>query len=183
METPKSMANTAAVSVASPSVSNLSIARPSIEIESHSISTPTSANLSPITSRIGHSSAVDAGRTDEAVNAPEGRRWNSAWLSKPLIIALLFIAILLSASLIFLWHWSAHNSGFPVLVNASEVWTLTPTAVFVVLVGIWRQTDFYCKALQPWAELLEGDAAPSAILRDYVSPAQPFALYTAIKSF
>ena len=80
-------------------------------------------------------------------------------------------AILL-ASVAALWRISQDRDGFaPHIPTNRYTWTYGPTAVLIVVIGFWRQVEYYCKLLAPWHQLRRG-AGASATLLDYVSPFQ-----------
>jgi Protein of unknown function (DUF3433) len=76
------------------------------------------------------------------------------------------------ASLIALWWSNEAQNGFrPTLTSNYYAWTYGPTAVLVVVLGLWRQVDYQCKILQPWQEMRRGaTSAAHSVLLDYISP-------------
>jgi hypothetical protein len=93
------------------------------------------------------------------------------------LFAILVLALLL------LWHYSNVYNGFALISLNHYAWTFDPTAILVIVVSVWRQVDFYCKAIAPWDELRKGDATASRILRlDYISPIQATSLGQALKN-
>ncbi|KAE9375289.1 hypothetical protein N431DRAFT_480609 [Stipitochalara longipes BDJ] len=136
------------------------------------------------TSASQHAPAI---RKDEAVqnrtlsSQVPVKMWNPIWLSIPALCCIIATTLIFVAALIFLWRWSDDHRGFVILVDVSELWTFAPTALLVLLIAIWRQVDFYCKALQPWRELQSGNAPAATLFRDYISPSAPVAIYRAFR--
>ena len=84
--------------------------------------------------------------------------------------------------LILLWVFSNRSHGFALLTNNHYAWTYGPTAVLVIVIGIWRQIDFWCKSLEPWRQLRKGStSAKASILLDYVSPILLTSLIRAVR--
>lgn len=108
--------------------------------------------------------------------------WRPLWLRKPVLgsFAILFAGLL--ATLIVLRYHANDDHGFGVAKSTSHyTWTYLPTTVVVILVGLWRPVDYYCKTLVPWAELRKGPVqASKSVLLDYVSP---FQIFSCIKAF
>ena len=107
--------------------------------------------------------------------------WNPLWLrSVPLLAIGAGFASLAIVSII-LWHYSTVHNGFALISTNHYSWTYGPTAVLVLVVSVWRQVDYHCKALAPWRALQQGGArAADSLLLDYVSPFLPIALYRAL---
>jgi Protein of unknown function (DUF3433) len=96
------------------------------------------------------------------------------WLSKGLFTILIIVFTALWVALIVLWGVVTSRNGLSLTVTTSHyAWTYGPTAILVVLVSIWRQVDYHCKATQPWREMVTGCPTPDrSILLDYISPMQ-----------
>lgn len=111
------------------------------------------------------------------------RYWNPQWLKAAALVftTLLFVAI--TVALLVLRYFSKKDDGIPLHTNNHFLWTYGPTVVLTVVVAIWRQIDFYTKALVPWDELHRGNASPSkSVLLDYKSPFQIVSLYKAVRN-
>jgi hypothetical protein len=110
------------------------------------------------------------------------KMWNPGWLSAMSLICFMCLFAALVLALILLWHYSNLYNGFTLISLNHYAWTYGPTAVLVIIVSLWRQVDFYCKALTPWNELRKGGATASrSLLLDYISPIQPISLGQALK--
>jgi hypothetical protein len=100
--------------------------------------------------------------------------WRPFWLHELVLAAFVVTFALLLAGCLVIWHMTKVDNGFAIAKSTSHLtWTYAPTAVLVILVGLWRQVDYHCKALTPWAELRKGPVTASrSILLDYTSPLQ-----------
>jgi len=100
--------------------------------------------------------------------------WCPFWLHKLVLAAFVVTFALLLAGCLVVWYMTKDDNGFAVAKSTSHLtWTYAPTAVLVIVVGLWRQVDYHCKALTPWAELRKGYVTASrSILLDYISPLQ-----------
>jgi hypothetical protein len=97
--------------------------------------------------------------------------WNPTWLSTASLFGFVMIFTVLAIALVLLWHYSSDSGGFALITSNHYSWTYGPTAILVVIVSLWRQVGFLCKALTPWDELRNGDAtAAKSLLLDYISP-------------
>jgi hypothetical protein len=93
----------------------------------------------------------------------------------------LFAALVLA--LLLPWHYSNLHNGFTLVSLNHYAWTYGPTAILAIISALWRQIDFYCKALIPWDELRKGGATASrSLLLDYISPIQPIGFRQALKN-
>lgn len=108
--------------------------------------------------------------------------WLPFWLSKPVLICFLLLFASLLIALILVYYANLQRNGFHVAASTSPYsWTYGPTAVLVILVGLWRMVDFYCKSLTPWDELRHGPVVASrSLLLDYLSPLQLSSLLKAL---
>lgn len=108
--------------------------------------------------------------------------WNPFWLSRSLLGSVSVASLALLAALVALLVVSKSNDGVKVISN-HYVRTYTPTAILILLSAIWRQVDFHCKHLTPWAVLYRGEsAADTSVLLDYVSPIQIKSFTTALRN-
>jgi Protein of unknown function (DUF3433) len=109
--------------------------------------------------------------------------WNPTWLSTASLFGFMMMFIALATSLILLWHYSSDSNGFALITSNHYSWTYGPTAILVAVASLWRQVDFWCKALAPWDELHNGDATVAkSLLLDYISPIQLTSLTRAIRN-
>lgn len=108
--------------------------------------------------------------------------WLPFWLSKIVLICILLLFVSLLTGLLLVWYADLQRNGFHVGASTSSYsWTYGPTAVLVILVGLWRMVDFYCKSLTPWDELRSGPVVASrSLLLDYLSPLQLSSLLKAL---
>jgi hypothetical protein len=124
----------------------------------------------------------------EPGNLPGGqfdgqKMWNPEWLSTMSLICFICLFAALVLALLLLWHYSNLYNGFTLISLNHYAWTFGPTAILVIIASLWRQVDFYCKALTPWNELRKGAATASrSLLLDYISPIQPIGLGQALKN-
>jgi hypothetical protein len=111
-------------------------------------------------------------RRDSPEDETPGKYWTSIWLRKPTLLALIALFTALVASLIVLLTVAkAHDGIRPTLSSNRYAWTYGPTAVLVVVLGLWRQVDYYCKLMQPWQEMYKSPKdADNSLMLDYVSP-------------
>jgi hypothetical protein len=124
------------------------------------------------------------GPQNTSIQSSNRTLWTAFWLRTPilLLIAILFCACL--AALLLLWHLSAIMSGFQISTGTSHyAYSYGPTAFMVLIVSLWRQVDYYCRTLAPWAAL-SGQPSDSkkAILLDFVSPLQPVAFWKSFRA-
>ena len=109
--------------------------------------------------------------------------WNPTWLSTTSLFGFTMMFIALATALILLWHYSSGSDGFALITSNHYSWTYGPTAILVAVASLWRQVDFWCKALAPWDELHNGDATVAkSLLLDYISPIQLTSLTRAIRN-
>lgn len=125
--------------------------------------------------------------TKLCANEPESRRrnsWQPIWLRKTTLFAFLVLFISLAMSLILIRHLAARDQGLPMSISDNYYsWMYGPTAVLVVVVGLWRRVNYCVMVNQPWQELFKGpQAAEKAILLDYLSPPQISSFITALKN-
>ncbi|KAE8413140.1 hypothetical protein BDV36DRAFT_39644 [Aspergillus pseudocaelatus] len=95
--------------------------------------------------------------------------------------ATLFIAILIVVQV--LYSVSTKNNG----ISASDakyryLWTYGPTAVLIIVAGIWGQVEYRTKQLMPW-KLMGQTPRPASqsLLLDYVSDWNVVTLFRALK--
>ncbi|KAK5046846.1 hypothetical protein LTR84_007200 [Exophiala bonariae] len=110
--------------------------------------------------------------------------WQSLWLRKRTLLAFLLLFTVLCISLLILWQYDNQHDGIRLTVSTNHyAWTYGPAAILVVVVSLWRQVDYQCKANQPWLELSKGPSiASKSILLDYISPLQITSFSRAVQS-
>jgi Protein of unknown function (DUF3433) len=98
--------------------------------------------------------------------------WSPKWLRRRTLLAFMALFAAFDATLIALWRSNEAENGFrPTLTSNYYAWTYGPTAVLVVVLGLWRQVDYQCKIIQPWQEMRRGaKSAAQSVLLDYISP-------------
>lgn len=141
----------------------------------------------------------DAGPySDVGVSA---RMWNSTWLHSMVLIGFAIVFAVMFITLIILYHFSETHHGLETQASRNHYsWTYGPTAckhvqlmssllpltsyiVLVIIISLWRQVDYRCKALAPWQEMRRGPAsAKNSLLLDYVSPMFPISLFASIRN-
>ncbi|KAE8394117.1 hypothetical protein BDV23DRAFT_179921 [Aspergillus alliaceus] len=109
--------------------------------------------------------------------------WTPAVL-RPLVFvafAVLFVIILVVVQV--LYSFSSRNNG----LSASDpkyryLWTYGPTAVLIIVAGIWGQVEYRTKQLMPWKSLSQTPKpASQTLLLDYVSDWNVVTLFRALK--
>ena len=86
-------------------------------------------------------------------------------------------------ALVVIWRYSIAHRGFTLITTNHYIWTLGPTAVFIVVISYWRLVDYHSKALSAWAELSKRpSSANRTLLLDYVSPLLPTTFWLASKT-
>ncbi|KAI0440486.1 hypothetical protein F4803DRAFT_527167 [Xylaria telfairii] len=110
--------------------------------------------------------------------------WRPAWLRKPVLFAFVTLFIILSAALILMWYLVSRYNGIPLTLTTNHyAWTYGPTAIFTVVLSLWRQVNYCTMVNQPWHELHNGpqDAAKTVLL-DYIWPLQITSFAMALKN-
>jgi hypothetical protein len=109
--------------------------------------------------------------------------WRPFWLRKAVLLGFsILYAALLTATVLVKYLFDKHN-GFHIAKSTSYyTWTYGPTAVLVIVAGLWRQVDYHCKALSPWSQLHRGPGSASrTVLLDLVSPFPLVSFYKAAR--
>lgn len=115
-------------------------------------------------------------------NYPNRQMWTPIWLKKRTLVAFVVLYIVLLSSVILLWHFSRDKNGFAPRISTNHyTWTYGPTAVLVIVLGLWRQVEYFCKVLAPWHEMKHGAKSSRSLFLDYVSPFQVASLWLAFK--
>ncbi|KAI0097369.1 hypothetical protein GGR51DRAFT_578174 [Nemania sp. FL0031] len=112
------------------------------------------------------------------------RYWDPLWLRKPVLFTFMALFIVLSVSLILLWHFANRYDGIPLALTTNHyAWTYGPTAVLTVVVSLWRQVNYCAMVSQPWQELHDGpQEAEKTVLLDYVWPLQMISFLKALRN-
>src|ERR1700743_3837966 len=124
-------------------------------------------------------------RLNEDVERIERRSqtWNPTWLCWPFLLGTAFSFLALVGALVLLLYLARRDDGLLLHTTNHFSWTYGPTAVLTIFVALWRQIDYFCKALTPWQEVRQGYADPrKSVLLDYKSKLQVVSLYTAAKN-
>ena len=121
-------------------------------------------------------------RKESSDNYPARRLWTPIWLKKRTLVAFIVLYLILLLSVTLLWRASRHRNGFTPHISTNRyTWTYGPTAVLVIVVGLWRQVAYYSSILAPWHEMKRGAESSRSLLLDYVSPFQVVSLWLAFK--
>ncbi|KAI1609894.1 hypothetical protein EDD36DRAFT_59360 [Exophiala viscosa] len=114
---------------------------------------------------------------------PRSPHWNPIWLHGGILSAAVFVSTLAIAILLLLGFLSRKDDGLTLYTTNHFSWTYGPTAVLTMFVAAWRQVDFCCKTLKPWAVLRRGNAsAAQSMLLDYTSSLQAVSFYRAVRN-
>ncbi|KAH8881089.1 hypothetical protein GQ53DRAFT_889115 [Thozetella sp. PMI_491] len=125
---------------------------------------------------------LDRAHGSETSGIAKSESWDPSSLSLPFLIALSVLLTSLAIATIVILRISNQSRGFPILTNVSYSWTYGPTAIMVLIIGMWDQVDYWSKALQPWRELKNGPKqADRTVLLDYISPPLPVNLWKALR--
>ncbi|KAK7061523.1 Non-specific serine/threonine protein kinase [Favolaschia claudopus] len=110
------------------------------------------------------------------------------WVPTPLrgwyAIALVVFLLLLGVALEIALHYTKKNNGWKTHGNTTNgvmhyVYTLPPVIVAAVIVALWTWTDIEIKKMQPYVDLVRGDAPPEkSLLLDYTRT-NNFVVWTA----
>jgi hypothetical protein len=147
-----------------------------IPLATHKVTSAEERRTTPATCQNGHALLTVHDRRSSRMPM-----WNPLWLRSVSLVAISAGFASLAVVSIILWHYSNVHNGFALISTNHYSWTYGPTAVLVLVVAVWRQVDYYCKALAPWRALQQGGAkAADSLLLDYVSPFLPIALFRAI---
>ncbi|KAE8356872.1 hypothetical protein BDV28DRAFT_41853 [Aspergillus coremiiformis] len=95
--------------------------------------------------------------------------------------AVLFATILIVVEV--LYNYSNRNDGLSAIdAKYRYLWTYGPTAVLIIVAGIWGQVEYRTKQLIPWKSMSQTPRPASQSLRlDYVSDWNVVALFRALK--
>ncbi|KAJ7276167.1 hypothetical protein B0H12DRAFT_1083885 [Mycena haematopus] len=102
------------------------------------------------------------------------------WYAISLVVFLILVAIALEIAL----HFTKKNNGWKTHGNTTNgvmhyVYTLPPVIVAAVIVALWTWTDIEIKKMQPYVDLVRGDAPPEkSLLLDYTR-SNNFVVWTA----
>ncbi|KAJ8131949.1 hypothetical protein O1611_g1681 [Lasiodiplodia mahajangana] len=110
--------------------------------------------------------------------------WHPSWLRRPILLAFTTFFISLGAGLVLMWYLVNRYDGIPLTLTTNHyVWTYGPTAIFTVVVSLWRQVNYCTMVNQPWHELHQSpQPAARTVLLDYMWPLQITSFIVALKN-
>ncbi|KLJ07498.1 hypothetical protein EMPG_17014 [Blastomyces silverae] len=110
--------------------------------------------------------------------------WTPFWLRKLTLFGFIILFTVLWIALLVLWLFVERDNGLEIVPSSNRyAWILSPVAVMIIVVGLWRQVDYHCKAAYPWHKMRKGLAsAGKSMVLDYISDFQVNSLLKAIKS-
>ncbi|KAI1361331.1 hypothetical protein F5Y08DRAFT_348042 [Xylaria arbuscula] len=110
--------------------------------------------------------------------------WNPSWLRRPVLFLFTSLFVLLATGLALMWYLVKHYDGIPLTLTTNHyVWTYGPTAIFTVVVSLWRQVNYCTMVSQPWHELHQSpQPAARTVLLDYMWPLQVTSFIAALKN-
>jgi hypothetical protein len=105
------------------------------------------------------------------------------WLPKAALFVFFLTFIACAIALIVLDRVVSSRNGLPLTISTSSYsWTYGLTAIFIVILSLWRRVDYHFKAIQPWRELLaEPSPSSKSILLDYIIPFQVISITQALR--
>ncbi|KAF9885512.1 hypothetical protein FE257_012839 [Aspergillus nanangensis] len=119
-------------------------------------------------------------RPDGEVRASQPPMFTPIWLKVAALAGFLAIFLTLMILLGILYHLAQTENGFPIAQGDQYSWKYGPTVV--LLGGLWRQVDYWCKTLGPWQALYENwTDANHSVMIDYVGQIQVFACWSALR--
>lgn len=135
--------------------------------------------LDSLTSTISLKTATSHERNDTLYRRRR-QYWSSPWLRHTTLLLFAALFACLAASLVILRRIDISSNGFS--PNTSHyAWTYGPTAVFTVVLSLWRQVDYHVKMMQPWQELKRSSTASNTVLLDYIAPLNITSLFKALR--
>ncbi|KAI0202492.1 hypothetical protein F4808DRAFT_468624 [Astrocystis sublimbata] len=83
-----------------------------------------------------------------------------------------------------MWCLVNRYNGIPLTLTSNHyTWTYGPTAIFTVVVSLWKQVNYCTMVSQPWHELHNGpQEAAQTVLLDYIWPLQITSFTKALKN-
>ncbi|KAI9041368.1 DUF3433 domain-containing protein [Aspergillus affinis] len=124
-----------------------------------------------------------AAKQDNHEFSPRLPTFNPIWLSKTCLGGFIVALVLIGIALGLVYHFAETDNGFVLLLNDRYSWAYGPTVVLVLIAGLWRQVDYWCKCLGPWRELRQGwVSADKSLFLDYVGQIHIFGCWTALKN-
>ena len=120
---------------------------------------------------------------------PEERRhstklWTPFWTRRRVFLAFSVLFTAMWLSMILVWQLAVKQKDLALRLSTNHyAWTYGPTAIFVVVVGLWRQTDYFCKTTQAWQDMSKGlTPAHRSMLLDYMWPLLPTTIGVAFRN-
>ncbi|KIW59301.1 hypothetical protein PV05_03756 [Exophiala xenobiotica] len=119
----------------------------------------------------------------QPVEQARQKKCTSIWLSATTLGLTACLFAVFGCVLAFLWLYNSRNDGFALITYNHYSWTYGPTAILIVVVALWRQIDYHCKAAIPWMNLQkQGVPGASSIFLDYISPLQIVSLWKSARN-
>jgi hypothetical protein len=114
----------------------------------------------------------------ESLNA----HWKPLFLRSPVLVGFCLFSIAILVSLQVILTVSTKNNGIATSSDDKHfLWTYAPTALFTIVIVIWRQVDYNSKALQPWANMAAGpQPVENSLLLDYITLFQLISLFKSL---
>ncbi|KAJ6510035.1 hypothetical protein C8R47DRAFT_1208087 [Mycena vitilis] len=139
--------------------------------------TPSQRLLEPEPSHVQFASYAETPEEKTRPLMEEEEELPRGWVPTPLrgwyAIALIIVLLLLAMALELALHFTNKHNGWKTHGNTTNgvmhyVYTLPPVIVAAVLVALWAWTDIEIKKMQPYVDLVRGDApAEKSLLLDY----------------
>lgn len=112
------------------------------------------------------------------------KRWHH--LSRRTMALSAFVLFLIASivALVLLRLLDNRQVGFSVASTTTQyTWKFGPTAIFVVVIALWRQVEYRIKTQAAWKQMARGpSAAKLSALLDYVSPIIPVAFWDSLRN-
>ncbi|KAJ7774308.1 hypothetical protein DFH07DRAFT_912857 [Mycena maculata] len=152
--------------------------------------TPSQRLLDPDPSHVQFASYPQAAQEKTAPLIEEEEEFPRGWVPPPLrgwyAITLIVVLICLAVALELALHFTNKNNGWKTHGDETNVtgfmhyvYTLPPVIVAAVIVALWTWTDIEIKKMQPYVDLVRGDAPPEkSLLLDYTRT-NNFVVWTA----
>lgn len=113
---------------------------------------------------------------------PPSRKPPGLRLPVLLSFALLFASIAVSLGVVYRYSITHHGIATPEM-RLQYLWTYCPSALFILISGLWVMVDYNTKTLAPWEAMVAAPTtAQKSILLDYTSANQFSTLYKSWKN-
>lgn len=111
-----------------------------------------------------------------------GKTWRPASLRLPFLTLITLCILCIIPALLLIRRYAEKTNGFTLLTTNHYTWTYGPTAIFIILLSLWRLLDYNCKSLMPWSELAKAPVgADRSILLDHLTPPVPIVIFNALR--